>query len=241
MSCACKHVIPDHLRRAADELYGRAELQETIGHVTELNRLLESGHRKLAAEERATKLGLAGTRQAYEFDFTLARRHAAQARAAFSTALRSDVWREAADRVDLRGQEFTDATDSLRRTWSDGLAKADGLSGADAGEMLAIFDRVAETAKGQGIEGLLAQFEEQFSEFDAILTNERDYGRQAHSPLQWWQWLIIIGILVIAIAALIVCLWWFGCSWIYAIFVGVCAGALATGGVFAGACIAVLF
>jgi len=120
------------------------------------------------------------------------------------------------------------------------LLKSD-LPVADVSEMMGIWADTSARLQAQGFVGLFNHLDERLQEFDGILTAAEDWGRRPHSPLQWWQWLLMIGILVISIAALVVCLIWFGCSWIEAVFIVFCAGQLATGGWAAGICLGFTF
>ncbi|MBC2905410.1 hypothetical protein [Streptomyces cupreus] len=91
------------------------------------------------------------------------------------------------------GGEFAQSLDELRGTLLEAVDHAD-VPVADSREIAAAFDQVAEISRQGGIDGIASFFDEQFSQFDEILTEGRDWGREGHSPLEWWQWLIIIGI-----------------------------------------------
>jgi hypothetical protein len=238
-SCSCIDRIDPVLRQEGEDLLARAGLLTAVRHVRQIEADIASGHVKLRRGERTAAFGLTVERATLvpaDTDFARARRHARQAREEVRQALAGDQWADIRERFDSGSDEFATSLDEFRLQLFEALDHAD-IAVPDAAEIAQAFDQAAETARGAGPDGLGALFDEQLSQFDDVLTGERDWGRESHSPLEWWQWLIIIGVLVIAVAALIACFWWSGCSWISAIWAAFCWGTVAAGGYWAGICL----
>ncbi|RPE41975.1 hypothetical protein EDD90_5075 [Streptomyces sp. Ag109_O5-1] len=239
MGCSCtgEDIV---LRSQGEALFRRAGLTDIAQHVMQIDAEISGGHKRLRYEERAAALGFPFNRGAAvppEVFFQRAKRHAQQARLGLRSAFASDEWTAIRNSFSHDGDEFAQSLGELRGAFLEAVNNAD-VPVADSREIANAFDRVADISRQGGIDGLLPFFDEQFSQFDEILTTERNWGREGHSPLEWWQWLIIIGVLVISVAALIACLLWFGCSWISAIWVAFCSGtSAAAGGFWAGICI----
>jgi hypothetical protein len=111
-----------------------------------------------------------------------------------------------------------------------GSLRESELPPEDALEGLKIWDSNVAVLRDQGVEGLFAQIAGYCDELDGALQEGQDWGRAPHSPIETWQWIVIAVILAIAVAAVIVCLIWFGCSWFYWIFLGACVATGAFGG-----------
>lgn len=238
MGCTCSDQSRT-LRVQGEELFNRAELLGTARHMLRMDELIAQAHKDVRRVERAALLNQplsGGVSVSPEVRLEQARRHASQARREFRTALSSDAWSPVLRGFDSRRDDFASALTEQRALLLEGLDAAD-VGVQATGEIAAAFDEIATVAREQGTDGLLTFFDEQMANADTVLTADRDWGREERSPLEWWQWLIIIGVLVISIAALIVCLWWFGCSWISAIWAAFCWGTVAAGGFWAGICL----
>jgi hypothetical protein len=220
-----------------EEVLRRAGLDSVVRHLGGMGRAIGQGHQGLRAAERAAALNLAhptAMSAVAERDLAVARRHARQARTLLKSQLSGDTWREAKKQLGAKAGEFEESLVEAREYWIRAVDKAD-VPAQDAVEMVAIWDEVTNAAKSRGVDGIFKHLDESFAAAEKQLTAEENFGRQAHSPLEWWQWVIIAVIVGVGIAALVVCLIWFGCSWIYSIFVAICWGTGAVGG-WAGIC-----
>ena len=103
----------------------------------------------------------------------------------------------------------------------EGLLEADA-TGTTVGEVLAVIDRVTDELRGGGFEGLQAFTDSQLVEFDRVLRADRDWGREEHSPLEWWEWTLLAVLIAGSVFAIIACFWWSGCSWVRAALAGAC-------------------
>lgn len=231
------------LVEAGEKVISRAGLTEVASHLSEINRQVTVGHSALRRDERAAALGLAqlGGRTEAERSFTQIRKHVERARSLLREQHETDTWREASRRVDeLRDRkELRAALDDGRAVLVGILEKSD-LAGPDAREIANAWEQTSSQLEEGGVDQLFKWADQRLAQMNEVLTEPADWGRRQHSPLEWWQWLIIIGVLVIAVATLVVCLIWFGCSWIYAVFAALCWGLLATGG-WAGFCVGIVF
>jgi hypothetical protein len=238
MCCSCK--MPNHpLRLEGEDLLLRARLLQPMRHLGQINDGVQEGHRQIRRAERAAALGFEfapGAELPAEVNFEQARRHAIRAREDLRLARDSDEWTAIRRGFDAASDEFGTTLSEARAMLTSAVDRGD-LSVADSTETFEIWDRVVRSVRDQGVDGLFDLVDGQLAEFDKVLTDGRNWGREPHSPFEWWQWLIIIGILAIFVGALIVCLWWFGCSWISAIWAAFCAGSVAAGGWWAGICL----
>jgi hypothetical protein len=212
-------------------------LDAVVQHTGAIAQAIGEGHRALRGDERAEVLGLARTGAGSaiaERHLNLARRHAREARAVVKKQRDGDVWRDLKKQGGAKKKEFEASLDEAREYWIDAIDKSDA-SPQEAKEYADIWDRVSDAARKKGVDGAFDELDEAFSGVEKALSADQDFGRRAQSPLQWWQWMIIIVIVGVAIATLLACLFWAGCAWIYQIFVATCWGTGAIGG-WAGIC-----
>jgi hypothetical protein len=200
-----------------------------LQHVTQIDAAVSQGHRLLRQSERAVALNLdigqAGQQQA-ELEFALARRHAVGARDSLRQFHQSADWQELVNGFNQRRgtPEAESALAEGRQRWIAMIHQSD-LPGPDAAETVTAWDTAVNRLQSDGIAGVHSLLDEGFAQFDEVLQANADWGRRPHSPLEWWQWLIIVGVVGIAVAALVACLVWSGCSWILAIYCAICAAA----------------
>ena len=214
--------MPRYLQEAIADLDEVSGLREFNRNLSELGSLVSRGQERLRRNERAATLGSPVPPEAsFQRDFVIAGRQVQRARQALRTALQSDNWAEIRRSVNPAGAAFGDALSEVRGLWVDGLLEAD-VTGATAEETVAVFDRISDELRGGGIDGLQAFVDDQLSEFDRILTADRDWGREAHSPLEWWQWLLLAALIASSIFAILACWWWSDCSWVRAALAGAC-------------------
>jgi hypothetical protein len=229
--------------QAADEMFARGGMTEVLRHVTEIDRSITTGHEAIKRDERAAALGLAapGGRAEADRHFTRVRRHAARSRVVLREQLETDTWQEASRRVEelRRNGELSRTLDDAQEVLL-GILQGSDMTAGDAREVVDVWKQASGQLTDGGVGELFRWGDQRLAEVDDILTEAADWGRRPHSPLEWWQWLIIAAVLVIAIAVVVVCIIWFGCSWIYAIFVGLCVALLAGGG-WIGPCIGIVF
>jgi hypothetical protein len=222
--CKCGAAFDPVARKHGEELLRRAGLNEVVDHVAQIDRAISEGHRHLRRSERAGALDLnAGdhARRRAEREFAVARRHASRARAVLGEA-RNTALRELEEPA--RGENVEEALSEAREWWIDGVFNAD-LSAEDAREMAAAWDEMAERLRSDGLPGVLDSLDDAFDQIDKRITEERDWGREPHSPLEWWQWLIVIVVIGLAIGFLLACLFWAGCAWIGVLWAAICAAA----------------
>jgi hypothetical protein len=241
-NCAGSPEAASVLRTPGDDLLRRAGFDEVVAHIAGINQAIGESHKALRANERASALQLQTSDAAAEAatrDIGRAQRHAHEARAALKRQLGSDAWKELKRQYGPRKGDIEASLTEARTYWIDAIHKGD-VAPADAAEMAQIWDQGADALRKRGIDGAFAFLDEHFGQFEKHVTAEQDFGRQAHSPLEWWQWLIIAAIVGVAVAVLVACLIWAGCSWIYQIFVALCWGTGLVGG-WSGVCLGFTF
>ena len=173
----------------------------------------------------------------------LARRHATAARKSIANLISTPEWKELAKTADelQGGADLAASLAEARDRWST-IVLNSNIPAADASEVMGIWDGVSEHLNTNRFTGLFKYLDDRFAQFETALQPNRSWGRLPQSPLEEWQWILIAIILCIAVILLVVCLIWFGCSWILAIFAGVCAGvAGTTGGVIYELCVGIIF
>jgi hypothetical protein len=205
--------------------------------VRETGRFIYRGHQALRRDELSTALGVdAGSvdRTTVEREMAQARRCAAALSAEVGRARHGTGFAEADTWLGENRDEAYAALGSARETFIGALRESD-LPAGDALESLDIWDSAVSTLRERGIQGLVDEMLARCNELRIALRPDEDWGRKPHSPIETWQWIVIAAILLIAVALVIVCLIWFGCSWFYYIFVGACFATGAFGG-WAGLC-----
>jgi hypothetical protein len=105
------------------------------------------------------------------------------------------------------------AIDDARESITQGLVKFTSLSPEDFQEVQSIWDDVSSRAKGQGVGEVLRFVGSQLEEFTSRRA-QPDRGTGEHSPLPWWKYVLIASVLGAAVIAVVVCFWWFACTWI---------------------------
>ncbi len=224
----------DVLVSQGEALFRRLGVFEVIQHLGEVGREVSKGHALLGRIERAKVLGIdignVDQRNA-EQGFGLARRHASIARQNLRELLASPDWQQLANSADgLRGSaELAASLQEARDRWANGLLGS-SLPAADVDEIMQSWDRALDAFQAGGYVALFNTMDERFQQFDIALQPGEDWGRRPHSPLETWQWILIGIIIGVAVASVIACLWWSGCSWIAAIFAGLCAAVSAASG-----------
>lgn len=221
---------PDHLELALEDLNKVSGLRDIHLHIAEVGSLISSGHRKLSKVERALALGLSTlSGVSFERDFIIARRQLVRSRQTLRRSFQSDTWNEIRRSVNPAGRPFAEALQEVRSMWVDGLLEAD-TGGVEVGEILGIFDKTSQVVQGEGFAGLADYIDGQLAELERELSAEHNWGRNPHSPLAWWEYVligVIIGAWVWAIAA---CYWWSDCSWVRALLRAVCQTIMAIDG-----------
>lgn len=241
--CNEHDLLESYLRDRGEDFLREFGLDQVNAQFAELARAVASGHKAFRAAERREALGLVSPGEGAdesevvtgEDEFEHARGAANGAQVALRRARGRPKWNEAIEFSTQRPENLRSALRSARKRWITAIARAD-ISAAEAREMRQMWDEVQGIALNEGPDALFSRLDAWFNEMSQILTAERGWGADQHSPLEWWQWLIIIGIIGLAVAALIACLWWAGCAWIKVIFVGVCLAGTAAGGVAATVC-----
>jgi hypothetical protein len=208
-------------RQQAEKLIAQAGLSVVLEHAHEAVRLMSSAVVELRADERAQALNLnVGDLRSSQVNINVeaARRNAAQALQVLRQQRSSP---EYADFV----QQFNGARERAEATVQEaathfklGLSKAE-LQAADAQEIFAIWESSAGRLSSDGVEGLFALLEEHLDSFNERVTAEANFGRDPHSPLETWEWILIGVIIGVAVAAVLACIFWGGCSWIAYIFI----------------------
>jgi hypothetical protein len=241
-NCTGHMGVAGALRTPGDDLLRRTGLDEVVAHVAGINQAVEESHKALRANERAGALQLqpnAAADDAATRDMGRAQSHAREARTALKRKLDSDTWKTLKREYEPRKGDIEASLANARSYWIDAIHKGD-VAPAEAAEMAQIWDQGADALRKGGVDGAFAFLDERFGELEKHLSAEQDFGRQAHSPLEWWQWLIIAAIVGVAVAVLVACLIWAGCSWIYSIFVALCWGTGLAGG-WSGVCLGFTF
>ncbi len=228
------------LRQQGEALLRRAGLHEAMQHVTQIDRAVSLGHRLVRQTQRAAALNLdigQASQQQAELEFGLARRHAAGARDSLRQYRQSADWQELVSGFDqLRGTpEAESVLAEARQRWIGMIHESD-LPGPDAAETVGAWDAAANRLRSGGAAGVYELLDEGLAQFDEVLQADADWGSRPHSPLEWWQWLIIAAVVAVAVAAVAACLFWSGCSWILAVYCGICAAATAGDWIF-GICL----
>jgi hypothetical protein len=221
MSCTYNNG-PSHLHEAVSDLEGVTRLREFRLQLSELGSVMSAGQRRLHKTQRAATLGLSEPPgQNFERDFAVARRQAVRARQSLRLALQSDSWNEIRRAVNPAGAAFGEALAEARGIWVDGLLEAD-TNAVIAGEVVGVFDRVSDELRGGGVDALGGFLEEQLAELDSVLTADRNWGREQHSPLEWWEWVLLAALIGAFVLAVLACFWWSDCSWVRAAVAAAC-------------------
>jgi hypothetical protein len=224
------------LRQQGEILLQRAGLYEVMQHVSQIDRAVSQGHRLLRQNDRAAALNLdvgQATQQQAELQFALARRHIAGALGSLGQFRQSTEWQELVAAYDQRRgtPEAGTALAEARQHWV-GIIHGSDLAGPDAAEAVAAWDTAASRLQNDGVTGVYDLLDEQLAEYGQVLNADADWGGRPHSPLAWWQWLLVILVVGVAVAALVACLIWSACTWIMAVYCGICAFATAGDWVF---------
>lgn len=226
------------LRSQGETLMKRLGTWELLQHVGEIERSITRGHRQLKSAERTAALGLDQGKLAKSGalrEFAVAKRHSIAARKEIRELTNAAEWKKlekaAASAFAARDRQLDESLAEARERWVTILADGE-LSGREAAEVVEIWDAtVAELNASSGdITAVMKRMEGHLARFDTALTQEQDWARKPASPLETWQWIVIGIIIGVAVAAVLACLFWSGCSWIGAIFAGLCWGTGAVGG-----------
>lgn len=129
---------------------------------------------------------------------------------------RGQLNREVRQQIDqaIGSQGFRERLAEARDEFYDLIADAD-ISGAEAEEVIQMWDEAQATLEQEGFDGLLNRGQRMAKEVrDARERPNR--GREPHSPLATWKYAIIAGTIVVGVAAVIACFIWFACSWVVA-------------------------
>ncbi len=206
-----------------DELLRRTGFHTILSHADEVSRTIADAHRQLRSLEREEALGIPTTtdRSMVDRNIGLARRNAAEARRALRRQLSGDIWKGLKRDVGGRKGELDASLAEARSRWVEAVRRSD-LPAGDAVEGVRIFDVAAEKLRNGGVDEIFSHLDNHFAEFERVLTDEEDFGRRAHSPLEWWQWLLIAIAVAVAIAVIVACIIWHGCVWILALFRALC-------------------
>lgn len=220
-SCACASA-PSHLDFILEDLNKVSGLRDIHLHLAEVGSLISAGHHKLSKVERASALGI-GTPSGmtFEQDFIIARRQLVRARQTIRRTFQAESWNEIRKSVNPAGRPFSEALKELRGMWVDGLLEAN-TGGVAVGEIMGIFDKISEVVQGQGFAGLADYLDVQLADLERELSAERNWGRQPHSPLEWWEYVIIAWLLSSAVFGVAACYWWSDCSWVRAVLRAMC-------------------
>jgi hypothetical protein len=111
-----------------------------------------------------------------------------------------------------RRPEFQQRLSRARQDFFKELDKQD-LPAGDIGEIRQGWNRAEQSVRQNGLDGLGESLQEAVDRMDEARRSP-SRGREPHSPLPSWKYWLIAGALVVGIAAVIACYWWFGCSWI---------------------------
>ena len=245
-TCSSFNGQPTALAKQGESMLRRLGLWDALQHAGEIGRTAALGHTHLDRLERsrvlAIDIGSSNQLQA-ERELGLARRHATAARRSIATLTATPEWKKLAKTADeLHGSaDLVASLKEARDRWST-IVLNSKIPAADASEVMGIWDGVSEHLNNNRFTGLFTYLDDRFAQFETAIQPNQRWGREPHSPLETWQWILIAIIIGVAIAAVIVCLIWFGCSWILAVFAGVCWGIdISTGGVITELCIAIGF
>lgn len=111
-----------------------------------------------------------------------------------------------------RRPEFQQRLNAARQQFDRELNKQD-LPAGDVGEIRQGWNRAEQSVRQNGLDGLGQSLQEAVDRLDEARRSP-GRGREPHSPLPSWKYWLIAGALVVGIAAVVACYWWFGCSWI---------------------------
>jgi hypothetical protein len=233
------------LRDSGEDFLRQTGMNDVVRHVGQMGRATRAGHRGLRRMERGESLGVdvgQADQGRAEREFALARRHAQSARQLVQTQRGRSEWKSLDKQFNERREdpELQSVFAEARERWITAILEADVPAG-DAAEIAAAWDETHNHLLNNGLDSLLDRLDKQLSEFQDELAESTNWGRRPHSPLEWWEWLLIILVVGVLIAVLLECFFWAGCSWIYAIFVGICAGASPAGGWIFEICLTILF
>lgn len=221
-------------------------LEEVLAGAKDLAALITSAQKRLTRAERFDGLKVARSandEEVAEAEFAQSRRLATRL-SSFVAAIHSDKqcwsrWGQMQSAVTQEG--VSDALQEARLHWKNALLES-SLAPLEAVEIMEMWDSIVATARDRGPKALLKDIEGWLSEFETVLTAKENWGRNPHSPLQWWHWLIIAIIIGAAVATVIACFVYAGCAFIKWIFLGACVGVSATtGGPLASICLAIGF
>jgi hypothetical protein len=233
---------PDARLSGANEVLQRAGLEPVVRHLGAIGQSVGDGHKNLRAEERARALDIPfgrGMQAVAERDFGAAHVHARQAREHLKAQRNNEAWKSLKKGLGPRKADVERSLSQARGYWVEAIHRAD-YSAADAVEVAGIWDAAVDAWKKHGVDGVFDHLDKHFAEVESSLTSDQDFGRHPHSPLQTWQWILIGVIVGIGVAAVLACLFWSGCAWIYQIFVALCWGTGAVGG-WVGICLGFTF
>jgi hypothetical protein len=220
--CTLCSSAPNHLDLVLEDLNKVSGLRDIHLHIAEVGSLVSSGHRKLSKVERATALGIGTSSGAtFEQDFAIARRQLVRARQTLRRTLQSETWNEIRKAVNPAGGPFSEALKEVRSVWVDGLLEAD-TGGVAVGEIVDIFDMISRVVQGEGFDGLADYLDGQLAELERELSADRSWGRQPHSPLEWWEYVVIAWLLSSVVFGVAACYWWSDCSWVRAALRALC-------------------
>lgn len=93
-----------------------------------------------------------------------------------------------------------------------------------AGEIVDIYEELVKIVEADGFKGLVNNIKKNLNELIEVRSDEsRNRGRdEKHSPLPWWKWLIIAGVIGAGAGAIIGCLIWYGCTWLITVVTRIC-------------------
>jgi hypothetical protein len=229
MTCQCE-TIPAHLQAASEELERVTGLKDFRAHIMEAGSLVVRGQQLLAKVERARSLELGELPGAnFERQFQMASRSARRARRALRTASQSESWNEMRAAVNPSGAAFGESLSEVRGLFAESMLDAE-TSATTVAEFMGVYDEVVNNLRSGGVDGLVDFVDQQLAELDRVLVAERDWGREAHSPLTWYEWLFLAWLLSSSVFGILACWWWSDCSWVRAVLGWMCEFVRVTGG-----------
>lgn len=125
-------------------------------------------------------------------------------------ALDPAVLRELDDRI--RTAEGQDALTRARQSFATQFAQHD-LDPTEFREVLAEWDRVHQLAVSGGLTGVLGDMDSTTAR-EGELRRGPSRGRESASPLPLWKIILVAAAIGAALAAVIACFVWFGCTWV---------------------------
>jgi hypothetical protein len=230
----------DTLSSQGTALLQRLGVWDIVQHTIQADVAIGKGHQLLGQVEKARVLGFnTGTvdQTNAELEFALARRHAAESRQSLQALISGPQWAtlvQSADQVRGTPQMNTSLQEAHQR-WSTALLYSK-LSAPDVQEVMQAWDDISANFQAGGYASLFKYIDDRLAEFDTVLQPGQNWGRNPHSPLEWWQWLIIGVVVGVVVAAIAACLFWSGCSWILAIFEAICAVSVGSGAWYVAFC-----